>query len=298
MARRHPILRGFVGLAATGFVVVLALAVFSYLKTEGLALLEKDAVAIVTVEGVIEDSRDTVRELDRLAEASGVRAVVLRIESPGGGVAASQEIYDAVLRVHEKKPIIASLGGIAASGGYYVASACDAILASPGTLTGSIGVIMRVQNVAELLKKIGVQGITVKAGKFKDIGSPLREMSEEEKNFLESLLANVHGQFIDAVAKGRKLPPDEVRTVADGRIYSGQQAKELKLVDQLGGLREAVHLAAERAGISGEPRWIEIDKKQSPWWWRRITGLMEGNPTSFGGLQFIYQGPLASPAPG
>jgi len=291
MPRRHPILRGLLVLSAAGFVVIVALAAFSYLKSEGIALLSKNAVAIVTVEGVIENSRETVRTLDRLAKNDGVRAVVLRVDSPGGGVAPSQEIYDAVLRVREKKPVVASLGGVAASGGYYVASGCDAIVANPGTLTGSIGVILQTGNVSELLKKVGIQGVIVKAGKFKDIGSPLREMSEEEKRLLDNLLQNVHTQFIAAVSRGRKLPVEQVRQLADGRIYSGEQARDLKLVDQLGGLRDAVQLAAERAGISGEPSWIEIEKRQPPWWWRRLTGLMENGPESFGGLQFLFSGP-------
>ncbi len=291
MPRRHPILRGLLVLSAIGFVVIVALAAFSYLKSEGIALLSKNAVAIVTVEGVIENSREIVRTLDRLAKNDGVRAVVLRVDSPGGAVAPSQEIYDAVLRVREKKPVVASLGGVAASGGYYVASGCDVIVANPGTLTGSIGVILQTGNVSELLKKVGIQGVIVKAGKFKDIGSPLREMSEEEKRLLDDLLQNVHTQFIAAVSRGRKLPVEQVRQLADGRIYSGEQAHDLKLVDQLGGLRDAVQLAAERAGISGEPSWIEIEKRQPPWWWRRLTGLMENGPESFGGLQFLFSGP-------
>ena len=291
MPRRHPILRGLLVLSAIGFVLIVALAAFSYLKSEGIALLSKNAVAIVTVEGVIENSRETVRTLDRLAKNDGVRAVVLRVDSPGGGVAPSQEIYDAVLRVREKKPVVASLGGVAASGGYYVASGCDVIVANPGTLTGSIGVILQTGNVSELLKKVGIQGVIVKAGKFKDIGSPLREMSEEEKRLLDDLLQNVHTQFIAAISRGRKLPVEQVRQLADGRIYSGEQARDLKLVDQLGGLRDAVQVAAERAGISGEPSWIEIEKHQPPWWWRRLTGLMENGPESFGGLQFLFSGP-------
>jgi protease IV len=296
MPRRHPILRGLVVLAAFGFVAIVSLAIFSYMKSEGIALLEKNAVAVVTVEGVIEDSRDTVRTLDRLAKNDAVRAVVLRVDSPGGGVAPSQEIYAAILRMRDKKPIVASLGGVAASGGYYIASACDVIVSNPGTLTGSIGVIMQTGNVTELLKKVGIQGVIVKAGKFKDIGSPFHEMTEEERRLLDGLLENVHTQFIDAVSKGRKLPLEQVRALADGRVYSGEQARELKLVDQLGGLRDAVQLAAERAGISGEPSWIEIEKHQPPWWWRRLTGLMEGGPESFGGLQFLFSGPWGGPA--
>src|SRR6476659_4684975 len=253
MARRHPILRTLVLFAALGFFLIVGLASYTYLASEGFATFSKNAVAVVTVQGVIEDASDIVRSLDGLTDNEGVRAVVLRVDSPGGGVAPSQEIYGAIERVREHKPVVDSLGSVAASGGYYIASACDSIVANPGTLTGSIGVIM-------------------KAGKFKDIGSPLREMTDEERRFLEGLLANVHEQFIVAVAKGRKLPEDQVRPLADGRIYSGQQALDLHLVDALGGLRDAVELAATRAGIHGEPRWLEIEKHQPPWWWRRITG--------------------------
>jgi protease-4 len=294
MARRHPILRTLVLLAALGFFVIVGLASYSYLASGGFAAFSKNAVAVVTVQGVIEDASDIVRSLDGLTENDGVRAVVLRVDSPGGGVAPSQEIYGAIERVRERKPVVASLGSVAASGGYYIASACDSIVANPGTLTGSIGVIMETGNVIELMKKLGVQGVVVKAGKFKDIGSPLREMTEEERRFLEGLLANVHEQFIAAVAKGRRLPEDQIRPLADGRIYSGQQALDLHLVDTLGGLREAVELAATRAGIHGEPHWLEIEKHQPPWWWRRITGLMEGGPAALQGLEFLYTGPPAA----
>ncbi len=289
--RRHPILRSIVQFAAFGFFAIVGFASYGYLRHEGLALLRGNAVAVVTVEGVIEESRDIVRSLDRAAQNGGIRAVVLRVDSPGGGVAAAQEIYDAVLRVRAKKPIVASLGSVAASGGYYVASPCDAIVADAGTLTGSIGVVMQMGNFSELLKKIGVEGTTLKAGKYKDIGSPLRQMTDEERKLLDGLLENVHGQFIAAVAGGRKLPADQVRQMADGRIYSGEQARDLHLVDQLGGLRDAVHLAAQRAGIVGEPSWIEIEQRQPPWWWRRVTGLMESGPQGLGGLQFLYSGP-------
>lgn len=288
---RHRVLRAIANLAALAFFLIVALTVVEWWTSEGLVLLSKNAVAVVTVQGVIEDSADTVRTLDRLTDNASIHAVVLRVDSPGGGVAPSQEIYDALGRLRDKKPVVASLGGLAASGGYYIASACDAIVANPGTLTGSIGVIMETGNVAELMKKVGLEGVVVKAGKYKDIGSPLRPMTDEERRLLEGLLENVHGQFIAAVAKGRHLPAEDVRKLADGRIFSGQQALDLKLVDQLGGLRDAVELAAKRAGIPGEPRWIEFQKRQPPWWWRRLTSLFETGGFVSGGLKFLYSGP-------
>jgi len=294
MASRHPILRGIVNLAALGFFAIVGLGVYAHFSSEGVGLFEKDAVAVVSVEGVIESSDDIVKTLDRLEKNDGVQAVVLRVDSPGGGVAPSQEIYDAVWRLREKKPIVASLGGEAASGGYYIAAACQTIVSNPGTLTGSIGVIMHTASVAEVLKKIGIAPATIKAGKFKDIGSPTRDMTDEEKKLLGDVLENVHTQFIAAVAKGRNLKPDEVRPLADGRIFSGEQAKALRLVDELGGLRDAVRLAAERAGITGEPHMVEIEKAQPPWWWQLVSGLTPIRPAGLSGLQFLYSGPGVS----
>lgn len=293
MGGRHRFLRSLAVLATVAFLFLLAVGLCTYLAEGGLGFLSKNSVAIVTVEGVIDDSRDVVEALDHVAETDAIRAVVLRVDSPGGGVAPSQEIYDAVLRVRERKPIVASLGGLAASGGYYVASACDQIVANAGTLTGSIGVIMELGNLEELLKKIGLHGVVVKAGKYKDIGSPLRAMTEEEKRLLEELLQNVHAQFIAAVSKGRALSIEEVRKVADGRIYSGEQARDLRLVDRLGGLRDAVGLAAQRAGIEGKPRWVEFRKRRMPWWWKRIFGLLDSGAGGLDGLRFLYTGPFA-----
>ncbi len=291
MRGRHRFLKSLAVLVAIGVLVLLTAGLCTYLAEGGLGFLSKNSVAIVVVEGMIDDSGEIVEALDRVAETDAIRAVVLRVDSPGGGVAPSQEIYDAVLRVREHKPTVASLGGLAASGGYYVASACDQIVANPGTLTGSIGVIMELGNFEELLKKVGLHGIVVKAGKYKDIGSPLRTMTDEERRLLESLLENVHGQFIAAVSKGRGLPIDEVRKVADGRIYSGEQALQIHLVDRLGGLRDAVDLAAKKAGIEGKPRSIEIRKRRFPWWWKRVFGLLEDGVSGLDGLRFLYTGP-------
>ena len=177
----------------------------------------------------------------------------------------SQEIYDAVQRVRNKnnKAVIASMGTVAASGGYYIAAATDRIVANPGTLTGSIGVIMETANVEGLLKKIGVEGIVVKSGKFKDVGSPLRKMTEEEHALLQAVMDDVHKQFIDAVAEGRALEPSTVQALADGRIFTGRQAKEAKLVDELGNLDDAIQLAADLAGIEGEPKVVEPRRRFS-----------------------------------
>jgi protease-4 len=203
--------------------------------------------------------------LKRFGENPSVKAIVLRIDSPGGGVVPSQEIYDAVQRVRNKsnKAVIASMGTVAASGGYYIAAATDRILANPGTLTGSIGVIMEMANIEGLLKKIGVEGVVVKSGRYKDVGSPLRKMSDEEQALLQSVMDDVHKQFIEAVAAGRSLEVADVKALADGRIFTGRQAKDAKLVDELGNLEDAIQLAAEIAGIEGEPKVVEPRRRFS-----------------------------------
>ncbi len=230
-----------------------------------LDLSTEDRIALIRVEGVILDSQSTITELKRFADNPSVKAIVLRIDSPGGGVVPSQEIYDAVQRVRNKnnKAVIASMGTVAASGGYYIAAATDRIIANPGTLTGSIGVIMETANVEGLLKKIGVEGIVVKSGKFKDVGSPLRKMTDEEQALLQSVMDDVHKQFIDAVAEGRAMEVAAVQALADGRIFTGRQAKEAKLVDELGNLEDAIQLAADLAGIEGEPKVVEPRRRFS-----------------------------------
>ena len=222
----------------------------------------QDKVAIVRVEGPILDSQATIEELKTFAEDPTVRAIVIRIDSPGGGVAPSQEIYNAVKRVRKEsnKTVIASMGTVAASGGYYIAVATDRILANPGTLTGSIGVIMQMTNFQDLLEKVGVKNVVIKSGKFKDIGSPFRPMKEEDREILQSVMDDVHRQFIEAVADGRSLDSAEVELLADGRVFTGKQAKSILLVDDIGDLQDAIRLAGDLGGIKGEPRVIETTK--------------------------------------
>jgi protease IV len=246
----------------------------------------KDRVAIVRVEGPILDSKQTVEELKIFADDPLVKAIVVRIDSPGGGVAPSQEIYNAVRRVRKEKnkAVIASMGTVAASGGYYIAVGTDRILANPGTLTGSIGVIMQVANFEELLEKIGVRSIVVKSGKFKDVGSPFRPMQDEERKLLQSVMNDVHRQFIDAVAEGRSLDLTEVEQLADGRVFTGKQAKSILLVDDIGDLQDAIKLAGELGGIEGEPRVMEMSK---PFSFRDLLqGTFLGNVRSFATAPF------------
>jgi protease IV len=212
-------------------------------------------IAVVEIEGIILDGDGVVRELREHAENPAVKAVVVRVNSPGGVVGPTQEIVGSIERVRKAgKPVVASFGSVAASGGYYVGIAADRIFANPGTLTGSIGVIMQMANVENLLKKVGVEYVVIKAGAYKDVGNFSRAMTPEERRILQALLDDVYGQFVSAVARGRGLDEATVRGFADGRIYSGRQAHALKMVDELGGFEEAVEAAAKLSGISGKPK--------------------------------------------
>jgi protease-4 len=221
-------------------------------------------VAIVELEGIILDVDDILRDLKSHRDNPLVRAVVVRVNSPGGVVAPSQELHRALQRLREAgKPVVASLGAVAASGGYYVAVAADSIYANPGTLTGSIGVIMQMANLENLMKKVGVDYVVIKAGQLKDMGNVSRPMTPEERRVLQALLDDVHRQFIDAVAEGRKLDRGRVVQFADGRVFSGAQAKALAMVDELGGIEEAVNAAAKLAGLATPPRVIQPRRRFS-----------------------------------
>jgi protease IV len=221
-------------------------------------------VAIVELEGIILDVDDIVRDLKSHRDNPLVRAVVVRINSPGGVVGPTQELVRAVQRLREAgKPVVASLGAVAASGGYYVAVAADSIYANPGTLTGSIGVIMQMANLENLMKKVGVEYVVIKAGQYKDMGNVSRPMTPEERRVLQALLDDVHRQFIDAVAEGRKLDRSRVVSFADGRVFSGAQAKTLGMVDELGGLEEALDRAAKLAGLPSPPKVVQPRRRFS-----------------------------------
>jgi protease IV len=297
MAQGHPIVRGLVVLSTV--VVLFFGAVFALtVGTDGklgdlLSLGGK--IGIVEVKGVINESDDVVDAIKTFGKSPSVKAVVVRIESPGGGVAPSQEIYQAIRELRKEKPVIASMGGVAASGGYYIASACDTIVANPGTLTGSIGVIMELGNAEGLLQKLGVQPEIIKAGAYKDMGSLVRPMTEAERGLFQEMIDSVHTQFITAVAAGRGMNKDQVRGLADGRIFSGEQAKVAGLVDELGGFEDAIALAQSKAGLEGEPHTTRARSSREPWWWKLIFSLVPVGPFSSArtlGLQIVYDGPF------
>ncbi len=265
--KKNPVLIVLGTAAALGvlFFIILSLASFlsgSKRTSSSLPMVGADKVALVKVEGLLSSSESIVDELHGYSDDNSIKAIVLRIDTPGGGVVVSQEIYNAVKNAKkEGKKIVVSMGTVAASGGYYVAAAADRIVANPGTLTGSLGVKMEFANIEKLLEKIGVKGQVVKAGEYKDIGSPFRDMTVQEKKLLQDVIDDVHSQFIEAVAEGRKLPIADVRAIADGRIFTGRQALKLKLVDELGDLDDSIRIAGTLAGIKGKPQVMEKRKK-------------------------------------
>ncbi|MGY8766590.1 MAG: signal peptide peptidase SppA [Nitrospinaceae bacterium] len=238
--------------------VLLAFVGVSTIATEWMIQQGTDnRIGIVDITGVIQSSQNIIKQIKSFRNDKHIRGIILRIDSPGGAVGPSQEIYDEVLKTRKSGKIIyASMGTLAASGGYYIASAADQIFANPGTLTGSIGVIMAFSNAQGLLEKIGLKPEIIKAGKYKDIGSPTRSMNQIEKSLLQDVVTDVHQQFIEAIANGRGMSVAEITKIADGRIFTGRQAFALKLVDQLGGLQATIGQLAAKAGIIGAPNVI------------------------------------------
>lgn len=228
-------------------------------------------IAIIPVEGEIVDSKEIIEWLHDYVENDSVKAMVVRINSPGGAVAPSQEIFEEIrkLRAESGKPIVASMDSIAASGGYYIAVACDTIVANPGSITGSIGVIAQWFNVEDLLHWARLRPETITSGPMKDAGSPYRPLTAVEKEYFQQIVQQLHGQFVVAVAEGRKgkLTLDEVKGLADGRVFTGQEAKRLKLVDELGNLQDAIATAAKLAGMKGKPKTVYPRKN--------VPGLLE-----------------------
>lgn len=240
--------------------MVLLFLLSHYLAREG----SGGRIGLVTIEGVIMDSKEAIEQLDKFRNNQTIKALVIRINSPGGGAAAAQEIYGELNKVRSqlRKPVVASIGSLGASGGYYVACASDRIFANPGSITGSIGVIMQLSNISRLLEKVGVQSAIIKSGDHKDMGSTVKDLSPGDQKIFQEVLDDVHDQFIEAVAKGRKMDKGRVREIADGRIYTGRQALNLGLVDEMGSLSDAILYAARLAGIKGKPKVVEERKRR------------------------------------
>ncbi|MBN2373024.1 signal peptide peptidase SppA [bacterium] len=261
----YRIIKGIIYFTITILLVYLITLVFSLYFGNRIITGKEGKIGLINVEGVIISSKSFIKQLERFSDDDSVKAIVIRIDSGGGGVAPSQEMYEAVINFKKetKKKVVVSFGNIAASGGYYVACAADKIVSNPGTITGSISVIMRIPNLQSLFKKLGYEEQIVKSGKFKDIGSISRAMTKEERAILEDMMLDVHEQFIEAISRSRNIDLEYIREIADGRIFSGRQAKELNLVDNLGTMEDAIDLAGKLAGISGKPKVLSEKKKLS-----------------------------------
>jgi protease IV len=260
-SRRHPFLFFLIIIAALFTIGVISISIlvgaFSGRDTQ----IFGEKVGVIEIVGAIADSKTIVDQIKAFREEDAVKAIVLRIDSPGGGVGASQEIYREIQRTVPEKAVIASMGSVAASGGYYVAAACDGIVANPGTITGSIGVVMGYTNIEELLSKIGLIPVVIKSGEYKDLGSPVRPMTAEEQSLLQELTLTIHRQFVDAIAEGRQMQVDQVEAIADGRIFTGEEAETLGLVDRLGNLQDAIQWAGELGGIQDKIETVYPEKE-------------------------------------
>jgi len=255
--------RVFLGILTIFILLIILFVIINSFGLYGRSSVIGENIGVVEITGIIKDSKEKLRQLNDFGKDNKIKAVIVRIDSPGGAVGPSQEIYNEILKIKSKKPVIASIGTMGASGGYYIASSATKIVANPGSITGSIGVIMQFINLENLLGKVGIKENVIKSGTYKDTGSPFREMTKEEKELMQSVINDVHNQFIDAVCQGRKLRREEVEKIADGRIITGKMAKELKLIDELGNFNDAVELAKKMAGISREAKLVYGRKKRS-----------------------------------
>ena len=267
---------GILGLFAVGFslLVVLLIATSSD-RPESVTTGSGDKLAVVELSGVITSSEDILRQLKKYRETRSIKGIVLRVNSPGGGAVPSQEIYEEVKKTRDSgKPVVVSMGSLAASGGYYVSCGASRLVANSGTLTGSIGVISEFLQLQDALGKLGIGIKTIKSGKLKDSGSPSRKMTPEDEKYFQALMDDVHQQFMEVVEKERKLDHKKVLELADGRVFTGNQAVALGLVDTIGSFEDAVAIAAELAGIEGEPALVKERQRQS--FWRVMFSEMAG----------------------
>ncbi|MCX7835337.1 MAG: signal peptide peptidase SppA [bacterium] len=262
--KSRDLIVGMIVLFVFIFIVIAISVLKSKSNSEDSIVAKTHQVGVVEIEGPIRDSKTVIEWIEKLRKDKNIKSVVVRINSPGGAVAPSQEIYSALLRLKKSgKPVVASMSSVAASGGYYIAVAADTIVANPGTITGSIGVILTFPIYDKLADKVGVKVEVIKSGKLKDVGNPFRNLTPDERAYLQASLDDTYEQFTSAVAEQRELPIDSVLKLADGRIYTGQQAYRVGLVDVLGTFQDAVRIAAKMGGIVGEPKLFEKKKKTS-----------------------------------
>jgi len=261
-SRRHPYLFFLIIMSAFSVAALALITIMATVLGSSESRYTGEKVGVVEINGPIVDSRKILRDIRTFRESEAIKAILIRVDSPGGGVGPSQEIYREIQKTTEHKKVIISMGAVAASGGYYVAAGADGIVANPGTITGSIGVILGYTNFEELMQKIGLSAVVIKSGAYKDTGSPTRPMSDDEKELLQEVALQIHGQFVEAIGKGRGLGVKQVEAIADGRIFTGQKALELGLVDRLGNFEDAVAWAGELGGIEGKVETVYPEKEK------------------------------------
>lgn len=253
--KKHPILVFFLIAAGLFFLCVFVVAITLFSRSA--EVFQREPLAIVKIEGPIFDSEKTLKELEDVKNNPHIKGVILRLDSPGGAVAASQEIYDKVLEVKKDKKVVVSMGTVAASGAYYIACAADRIVANPGTITGSIGVIIESFGVHELMGKISIESRVIKSGEFKDVGNPFRELTPSDRVYLQNLTDNMYNQFARTVTKSRNIAADQINRIAEGRIFTGEEAQKMGLVDEMGNIYHAISVAKQLTGLpeDAEVRW-------------------------------------------
>lgn len=282
-SRRHPfmffslVLCGIFAVFVLSFVGIVSMGAY-VTRSAFVKINETTAgnVGIVEMTGPILSSKGTIDHLRYFREMPSIKAIVIRIDSPGGAVGPSQEIYREIIRTREEKKVIASMGSVAASGGYYAAASCDAIVANPGTITGSIGVIMEYANFEKIAEKIGFSPVVIKSGEFKDTGSPLRRLLDNERMLLQNVVNEIHAQFVRDAARGRGMGEEEMASLADGRIYTGEKALSLRLVDRLGNLGDATEWAGELAGIEGKVKAVYPPEDKTVFLKKMIQSALNG----------------------
>jgi protease-4 len=254
----------FIGLIFIGISFLFFASVIKQERTEYYSSGSGDKIGLIEINDIIMNSEGVVQQIKKFREDKSIKAILLRINSPGGGVAASQEIYEEVKYTRDHgKLVVVSMGSIAASGGYYIACGSNLIVANPGTLTGSIGVIAQFISIKDLADKLGIEETTIKSGELKDSGDPFKKMNEKDKEYFQEVVDNTFGQFLEVVARERKMNKDSLLQYANGRVFTGLQAKEIGLIDTLGTFEDAIRITASLAGIEGEPRIIKERRRYS-----------------------------------
>lgn len=296
LMKKRPFLMASMTIGAIFLFFLLAVLITGMVTGRSVVVSVGNKIGILEVRGMIVDAQQLIEQISEFRKSRTIKAVVLRIDSPGGGVAPSQEIHAELKRLAEEKPLVVSMGSIAASGGYYLAVAGERIFANPGTITGSIGVIMSLPDYQGLMGKIGVRTEVVKSGQFKDIGSSTRDLSDADRQLLQEMIDNVHAQFVRAISEGRNLPVERLQPFVDGRIFTGEQAQAAGLVDELGTLSDAVEYAAKVSGLGADPVRFYPQSKDVNYlerWLQGAAGRYLGvslPPQISSGLQYLWNG--------